>query len=112
MIVPSRSRKTAGHFSLGAIALETGDQFVARHGGGAEFADDDGAGVVGNFRRFQGRRAADQCEREEGDRRIACTGNVEDLTSFGRNMMRWSVLLKEHHAMFAECDENALCAPL
>ena len=85
MIVPSRSRKTAGAFSLAAdVILETGDQFFARHGGRTELADDDGAGVVGNLGGFERRRVAGERERKQGDGGVARAGNVEDLARFGR----------------------------
>src|SRR3954447_26496644 len=103
MSVPSRSRKTAGDRSL--VAIESGDQFVARDGCGAELAHNNGAGVVRDLSRLASGSIATQREGEEGNRRVAGTGDVEDLPRFGRNV-QCVVAFEQHHALFAERDEE------
>ena len=113
MMVPSRSRKTAGDSAsvMFAVLSETGDKFVACHGRCSKFADDDCAGVVGNFRRFNRSRSADERKSKERDGGVAGAGNIENLPRFGRDVVRRLVLLKKHHAVFAERDEEIFCVP-
>ena len=88
MSVPSRSRKTAGRVSSGeTVILEAGDELLVRDGGGAEFADDNGAGVVGDFRGLSGRGLAAKREGKEGNGRVARPGDIEDLSCLRRNVM-------------------------
>src|SRR6266480_5135961 len=104
MRVPSRSRKTTGDFDSSDVMLETGDQFLSRHRGGAKFAHDDRAGVIGDFSGFGRSRLASECESEKRDSGVACAGNVENLARFRWNVMWPSVFLKKQHAILAESD--------
>src|SRR4051794_20939299 len=107
MSVPSRSRKTAGQLSLGEpVIFEAGGQFRRRNRRGAELGHDHGAGVIGDLRSFDGGRVAAKSESEQGNRSVACPGDVEHLTRFRWNMKRLSASLKKHHALFSERDEK------
>ncbi len=87
MIVPSRSRKTAGDNSLdGVVVIEAGDQLVARNCGRAEFADDHRAGVVRNLRRLSRGRFATKSQSKEGDGGVTRARDIEDLPRFGGNV--------------------------
>src|SRR6266480_184741 len=111
MMVPSRSRKTAGDFALVEVMFEAGDQFVARNSCGAQFSDDHGAGMVGNLRRFKRRRVAYQREGEHRDGGIACTGNIENIPGLRRDVM-WSFpFFEKHHPVLAKGDQKILHAP-
>src|ERR1043166_5423705 len=103
MIVPSRSRKTAGAVSLDeTVILKAGDQFLARHRGGAKFADDHGAAVIGNFGGLARCGLTTKRERKERNRGVARPRNVENLAGFGGNVMRLIFFLKKHHALFPQ----------
>src|SRR4029453_6456456 len=99
MIVPSRSIKTAGDSTspIFVVLSKTGDQFISRHSRRSKFAYDYGAPVVGNLRRFNRSRAADESKREEGNRGVACTRDIEYLTSLRTDVVRRFALLKKHH---------------
>ena len=91
MIVPSRSRKTAGliRSARSSSFLKTGASIRrGRHRRRSKFSDDDGAGVIGNFRRLDRRRAATERESKERDRGVAGAGNIEDLLRFRRDVVR------------------------
>src|ERR1041384_7037945 len=94
MIVPSRSTNIAAALALPRIMLEAGDQFIARDSGGAEFADDNSAGVICNFGRFDWSGAADEAECEKRDRSVTRAGDIENLARFGGAVMR-SLALSE-----------------
>src|SRR6266496_5629301 len=113
MIVPSRSTKTAGDSAsvIFAFLSETGDEFISCHGGCSKFADYDCASVVGNFRRFNRSRSADESKGKERNGSVAGAGDVENLPCLGWDVMRRFVLLKKHHAVFAERDEDIFCFP-
>src|SRR6516162_5910242 len=104
MIVPSRSRKTAGDSAsiMFAILAETGDKFVSCHSRCSKFADHDGAPVVGNFRRLNRSCSADESEGKERDSRVAGARHIKNLPRSRWNIMRRLVLLKKHHPMLAE----------
>src|SRR3954447_15062753 len=108
MSVPSRSRKTAGDRSL--VAIEAGDQFVARDGCGAELTDNNRAGVVRDLCGLASGSIATQREGEESNRGVARTRDVEDLPRLRRNV-QCIVTFEQHHALFAERDEEELRAP-
>src|SRR5262245_57548553 len=113
MMVPSRSRKTAGaSVSAGrSVIVKTGPQFISRYCRGAKFADYDRTAVIGNFRCLPWRSVAAQGEREECNRRIAGSRNIEHLPSFRRNVVRLFTLLKKHHPLFTERDQQELGVP-
>src|SRR5213594_2903514 len=107
MMVPSRSKKTAGDSSLVIFAVlsETGDKFVSCHGRCSKFTDYNCAPVVGDFRRINRSRSADESKGKERYSRIAGAGDIEDLPCLRRDVMRRLVLPKKHHPVFAERDE-------
>src|SRR4026207_15506 len=82
MIVPSRSTKTADDSAsrIFPVLSKTGDKFIPRHSRGSKFAHDYSASVVGNLRRFNRSRAADEPEREERNRGVARPRDTQNLT--------------------------------
>src|SRR5438067_8891563 len=114
MMVSSRSTKPAGHSAsvMFAVLSKTGDKFVSCDGRCSKFADYNCAGVVGNFRRFNRSRSADEPEGKERNSRVASAGHIENLSCLSRDVMRRFVLLKEHHPMLAERDEDIFCFPI
>src|ERR1051326_3025846 len=113
MIVPSRSRKTAGHSAslLFAVPSKTGDEFISRHSRRSKFAYDYSAGVVCDLRRFNRSGAAHQSQRKERDCRVACARHIKNLTSLGADGMRRVVLLEKHHPVFAKRHQDILSFP-
>src|SRR5437879_9579372 len=113
MMVPSRSTKTAGDSALVIFAVlsETGDKFVSCHRRCSKFTDYNCAPVVGDFRRFNRSRSADESKGKERDSRVAGAGDIENLPCLRRNVMRRLVLLKEHHPVFTKRYEDIFCFP-
>ena len=113
MIVPSRSIKTADDSAsrIFAVLSKTGDEFISRHSRRSKFAHDYCASVVGNLRRFNRSRAADEPKREERNRGVACTRDIENLASLCADVVRRFVLLKKHHPVFAQRDQDMLSFP-
>src|SRR5437762_12152726 len=100
MIVPSRSKKTAVVFP--SAIFEILSQFFRRNRCRSQFAHDNGAGVIGNFSRFQRCGAAAKREREQSDSGIARARNVEDLSSLGWHMMPLLTVLEKRQSLFAQ----------
>src|SRR5216117_1600377 len=98
MMVPSRSIKTAGDSALGifGVLAETGDKFISCHGRCSKFADHNCASVIGNLRRFNGSRSADESKGKERNGCVAGARDIEDLPCLGRDVMRRLFLLKKH----------------
>ena len=67
--------------------------------------------MVGNFRRFNRGRSADKSQGKERNRGVAGAGDIENLSCLRWNVMRRFVLLKEHHPVFAEGDEDIFGFP-
>src|SRR6266568_2978348 len=113
MIVPSRSIKTADDSAsrIFPVLSKTGDEFISRHSRRSKFAHDYSASVVGNLRRFNRSRAADKPKREERDRGVARTRDIENLTSLRADIVRRFVLSKKHHSVFAQRDQDILSLP-
>src|SRR4029453_5889459 len=113
MMVPSRSIKTAGDSTsrIFPFLSKAGDEFISRHSCRSKFAHDNSATVIGNLGCFNGRRAADEPKREERNRGVACTRDIENLTSLRANVVRCIVLLKKHHPVFAQRDQDMLRFP-
>ena len=86
--------------------IKTLEQFPGRGRGGADLADDDAGGVVGEDGRFYGRCASRYREGERGNHRVAGAGNVEHLLRHRGNVERLLPALAEQHAQFAERDEQ------
>src|SRR4029077_1395211 len=113
MIVPSRSIKTAGDSAscIFAVLSKTGDEFISRHSRRSKFAHDYSTPVIGNLRRFNRSRAADEPKCEERNRGVACTRDIENLMSLRADVVRRFVLLKKHHPVLAQCDQDILSLP-
>src|SRR5438132_11546921 len=113
MMVPSRSTKTAvdSVSVIFAVLSETGDKLIACHGRCSKLADHNSASVVGDFRRFNRSRSADESKGKERNGSVAGAGDVENLPCLGWDVMRRFVLLKKHHAVFAERHEDIFRLP-
>src|SRR6478752_5411209 len=113
MIVPSRSIKTADDSAslIFPVLSKTGDKFISRHSRRSKFAHDYCASVVGNLSRFNWSRTADQPKREERNRGIARTRDIENLTSLRADVVRRFVLPEKHHSVFAQGDQDILSFP-
>src|SRR6266404_8092503 len=113
MIVPSRSIKTADDSAscIFPILSKTDDEFILRYSRRSKFAHDYGASVVGNLRRFNRSRAADEPKREERNRGVARTRDIENLTSLRANIVRRFVLPEKHHSVFAQRDQDIVSLP-
>src|SRR5215208_933044 len=108
MTVPSRSIKTADDSAsrIFSILSKTGDEFISRHSRRSQLAHDYSASVVGNLRRFNRSRAADEPEREERNRRVARTRDIENLTSLRADIVCRFILPEKHHAVFPQRDQH------
>src|SRR2546423_3089157 len=113
MIVPSRSIKPADDSAscIFPVLSKTGDEFISRHSRRSKFAHDYSASVVGNLRRFNRSRAAHEPKREERNRGVARTRDIENLTSLRADIVRRFVLPKKHHSVFAQRDQDILSFP-
>src|ERR1051326_7835701 len=113
MMVPSRSINTAGHSAsvMFAVLAETGHEFVSCHRCCSKFSEDNRVAVVGNFGRFKRSRYPRESERKECNCRVASAGAVENLPCLRRDIMRRLVLLKEHHPVLAQSDEDIFGFP-
>src|ERR1700693_2675246 len=111
MIVPSRSRNTAGGLGLLEVMLEARDQFFAHDFGSSELTHNDRAGIVRDLGSLERRRVTNQREKKDRDRRVAGAGNIEHVASFRRNVMRMFAFLEKHHAVFAERNQQGLRPP-
>src|SRR4029077_250790 len=113
MIVPSRSIKTAGDSAsvMFAVLSKIGDKLISGDGRRSKFAHHNCASVVGDFRRLNRSRSADESKCEQRNGSIARAGYVENLPRLGGNVMRRFVCLKKHHALFTESDQNVFCFP-
>src|ERR1051325_8783039 len=107
MRVSSRSMKTAGDVAscMFVVVSKTAKELISCHRGRSEFAHYYSTTVISNFRRFDGSCAAHQAKREQRNCRVACTGHIKNLTSFRSDVVRRCVLLKKHHAVFAQRDQ-------
>src|SRR6478609_10157430 len=101
MIVPSRSIKTAADSAspIFAVLSKTGDEFISRHRRRSKFAHDYCAPVVGNLRRFNRSRAADEPKREERNGGVARTRYIEKLTSLPAGRVRPFLLPRKQHSV-------------
>src|SRR6266516_3303330 len=113
MIVPSRSTKTAGR-NLSAtrrIPPKIGQKFLFRHCCGPKFADNDSTSVIVDFGRFHRCCLANEPKGKERDGGIARARNIENLARLSWDVMRRVVLLKKHHAVFTEGNEEIFRLP-
>src|SRR6478609_1848464 len=101
MIVPSRSINTADDRASGIFAdlSKTGDEFIPRHSRRSKFAHDYCASMVGNLRRFNRSRTADEPKREERNRGVARTRDIEKLTSLPAGRVRPFLLPRKQHSV-------------
>lgn len=68
------------------LVVDVGERvskFLGRDGGGAEFADDDAGGGVGEDHGIRQGRAGGNGQRKNAENGVACAGNVEDLAAGG-----------------------------
>src|ERR1044072_2668443 len=113
MIVPSRSIKTPADNSLATFGIlsKTGHQFLSCHGWRSQLTYDDRARVVGDFCSFGRGRSAGETECKESDGRIARPRDVETLSRLRGDIVRCSLLLEKHHALFAQSAKDIFCFP-
>ena len=67
--------------------------------------------MVGDLRRFNRRRAADEPKGKERNRGVARTRDIENLASFRADVVRRFVLLEKHHSVFAQRDQDIFSFP-
>src|ERR671937_1812219 len=110
MIVSSRSMNTPGDNAslMFAVFSETGDEFISRHRRRSKFTHHYCTSVVGDLRRFNRRRTADEPKREERNRGVSRTRDIKYLTSLCTDVMRRVGLLKKHHPVFAQRNQDVL----
>src|SRR5260370_39359681 len=113
MTVRARLTKTAGN-NLSAcrrVTPKIGQKLLFRHGCGPKFADNDGTSVIGDFGRFHRCCLANEPKGKERDGGVARARNIENLARFSWDVMRRFVLLKKHHAVFTEGNEEIFRLP-
>src|SRR5207244_12243620 len=69
-------------------SYKIGEQFGAAYSRSAHLADDDAGSVIRQRRGFFHRRACRMRQCQRGDHRVARTGDVENLASECRQMLR------------------------
>src|SRR5437879_4446231 len=113
MIVPSRSTKTAGNnlLAIRRVPAKIGQKFLFRHGCGPKLADNNGTSMIGNFGCFHRCCLASEPKGKKRDGGIASARNIENLACFSWDVVRRFVLLKKHHAVFAEGNEEIFRLP-
>ena len=67
--------------------------------------------MVRDFRRFNRSCSADESQGKERNSGVAGAGDIENLPCLSWDVMRRLVVLKQHHAVFAEGDEDIFCFP-
>ena len=93
------------------MVLETFEELVGGERGGAEFAHDDAAGVVGDFGSLDRRGARAEGKGVESDGRVARAGNIEDLARPRRRMIPHPVAGEEKHPELTQRDEQLVGVP-
>ena len=93
------------------MSREGCQKLVRGQGGGAEFADDDAAGVIRDFCGIGQLETGCESQSEQRDRGVAGAGDVVNLASTRVNVMRALSALEEHHAVLAKGDEHAVHGP-
>ena len=83
---------------------------VGRGGRGAELADHDARGGVGEGRGLGQSRAGAQGQRQRRDHRVAGAGHVEDLARGRGDVHRPPAALEQAHALLAARDERRVAA--
>src|SRR5271157_129717 len=97
--------------ALGSWDGKRSGQFGRGDGSGAEFADGDSAGAVGQVGGLGGLSAGGQGQGEYGDGGIAGAGDIEDGLGAGGHVARRGIAFEEQHAVLAESDEQAARVP-
>ena len=93
------------------MSREGCQKLVRGQGGGAEFANDDAAGVVGDFGGVLQLETGGESQSQQRDGGVTRAGNVIDLASTRMDVVRALAALKEHHAVLAKGDEDAIHGP-
>src|SRR5256885_13118677 len=75
-------------FGASSLALETRQQFLRRHCGRADFADDHARRVIGEYGRFHGGRARRDGQGERRDDRVTRAGDIEHFPGGRGNVIR------------------------
>ena len=88
-----------------AFPFEHLHELFAADGVRAEFGDDDARGEVGHVGTVSGAHAARKAHGEDGDDRIAGTGDIEDFLCLGRDMDNL-VIADEGQALFRARDDD------
>ena len=90
------------------IALPSArEQLVVADARGAELADDDAAGAVGDRHRLAQRQAAGEHRGEGGDHRVAGAGDVEHLARLGRDLHVAGGVEQRHAVLGARQQQRA-----
>src|SRR5262245_8259770 len=92
------------------LFLERGEQFVGGDGGGADFADGDAGGMIGQHGGLGERTAGGERRHEGRDDRVPRAGDVVHLERDGGEMGEAPTLFEERHAVLAARHEE--CAEL
>ena len=92
----------------GALTLQGLYQLGPRNGRGAQFADREAGGLIGQMRRIGDRQLRRQSRRQCGNHRIAGPGHVIDLLGMGWQMQGRRRVPEQRHALFAPRDQQRL----
>ena len=85
-------------------------ELLCRYGRGADHADDDTRGIVGQRRRISHRGTGRQREGQRPNHRIARTGDIVDLAGLCGNVPGDSFSLVQTHPFFAARNEHRLAS--
>ena len=80
------------------------DDFLQCYGCCADLSNHNACCNIGNFDCFPEVKTRGDAKSHEADHRVAGAGDVEYLFLHGRNLYCFLSLLKEGHAVFAQCD--------
>jgi len=97
----------AQYAPLGALlALHGATQFRGADGGGAELADDDAGGEIGQGHGLRQVLASSDGAGQGGNHRVASTGDVEHFAGAGRQVQGAVAGAQQGHAVFATGDQQ------
>ena len=97
---PSIFRHDKSDFSI--VETKTLEEFVRREGSGSQFCDDNAAGVIRDFRRFDWRSTGNHSECEERNRRIASSGDIVNLAR-----TRWRMIMDHFDRRVTQFERDA-----
>src|SRR6185503_6416050 len=107
---PYRAGITTMTDGLALVMAEHLRKLLCREGGGADHADDDTCGIVGQRCSISRRRAGRQREGQRPDHRITRTGDIEDLAGLSGNVPGGALSLVQTHPFFAARNEHRLAS--